>query len=225
LTVEQLWLFAVLVFGIIVLPGADMAFVIAHAVKGGTSAGFVAIAGIVAGGVVYAIASALGFGLLLQQFPSAFNAMLIAGCIYVFWMGMSLLRGQARGPEIASERAPQSTQTFPGQRARGQIFWGRIFCGAFVTCLLNPKAYAFMLAVFPQFLRADRGAIAAQATAMSAIIAINQVLIYGSVCLLAVRARHGLGTNLRAQTLFAKSVGALLLLTAVWAVLSGWRST
>ena len=37
---------------------------------------------------------------------------------------------------------------------------------ALATCLLNPKAYIFMLAVFPQFIRPDLGSLAAQAVAL-----------------------------------------------------------
>jgi threonine/homoserine/homoserine lactone efflux protein len=208
IAVEHLWLFAVLVFGIVVLPGADMAYVLANAVAGGTRAGFIAIAGIVTGGVAHVAASALGIGLLLQQFPNAFNALLIAGCMYVFWMGFVLLRGRAQSLELTTHGAAPSQQ---------------IFLRALVTCLLNPKAYAFMFAVFPQFLRADKGPIALQAVAMSAMIAINQIVVYGGVCLLAARTRHSVGQNVKAQTLFTRTVGGLLLLTAAWAVLSGWR--
>ncbi|MEZ0307134.1 MAG: LysE family translocator, partial [Ramlibacter sp.] len=62
----HLWLFFLMVFGIIVLPGMDMAFVLASSLKGGRRAGLLAVAGIVAGGVCHVAGSALGIGLLLQ---------------------------------------------------------------------------------------------------------------------------------------------------------------
>ena len=58
--------FALLVFGIIVLPGMDMAFVAASALLGGRAAGLAAVGGIVAAGAVHVAAGALGLGLLLH---------------------------------------------------------------------------------------------------------------------------------------------------------------
>jgi len=48
---SHLWLFFLMVLGIIVLPGLDMAFVLASSLTSGHRAGLVAVAGIVAGGM------------------------------------------------------------------------------------------------------------------------------------------------------------------------------
>ncbi|HET6827406.1 MAG TPA: LysE family transporter, partial [Ramlibacter sp.] len=89
---EHLWLFALFVFGIIVVPGMDMAFVLSSALADGRRAGLAAVAGIVAGGMVHVAMGALGVGLVLQVFPAAFNAVLVAGALYVAWMGWGLWR-------------------------------------------------------------------------------------------------------------------------------------
>nr|WP_255413720.1 LysE family transporter [Rhodoferax sp. TS-BS-61-7] len=89
---EHLWLYAVLVAGIVVLPGMDMAFVLASTLVDGRRSGAAAVAGIVLGGMVHVAMGALGVGLLLQHFPLAFNALLLAGSLYVAWMGYGLLR-------------------------------------------------------------------------------------------------------------------------------------
>lgn len=47
-----------------------------------------------------------------------------------------------------------------------------------LTCLLNPKAYLFMFAVFPQFLRPEAGGIWLQATILGTIIAATQFSVY-----------------------------------------------
>src|SRR3954469_24838974 len=137
---DPLWLFALLSIGIMVVPGMDMAFVLSSALVDGRRAGFAAVAGMVAGAVVHVAMGALGIGLLLQVVPAAFNALLAAGAMYVGWIGCSLLRSQvALG--AAKGGVPQALD--------------RIFGKAALTCLLNPKAYLFTLAVFPQFLRPD----------------------------------------------------------------------
>ncbi len=104
---EHLWLYAALVFGIIVLPGMDMAFVLASTLVDGRRSGAAAVAGIVLGGMVHVAMSALGIGLLLQHVPLAFNALLLAGALYVGWMGWGLLRNTQALSEVQDQpRAP-----------------------------------------------------------------------------------------------------------------------
>jgi 3-hydroxymyristoyl/3-hydroxydecanoyl-(acyl carrier protein) dehydratase len=74
-----LWLFFCFVFGIIIVPGMDMAFVLANALAGGRRLGVYATAGVVAGGVVHVVVGALGVGAVLKLFPALFNLLLFAG--------------------------------------------------------------------------------------------------------------------------------------------------
>ncbi|MGL4232581.1 MAG: LysE family translocator [Casimicrobium sp.] len=208
---DNLWLYAVLVFGIIVLPGMDMAFVLASSLANGRRAGFAAVAGMVMGGLAHTVMSALGIGLLLKLFPVAFNAMLLAGCAYVVWMGIAIARSASAMKEIAETYSRTLPQTF----AR-----------AVLTCLLNPKAYLFMIAVFPQFLRPDAGSLWPlwlQAFVLFLIGATSQIIIYGAVALAAARVREWLASSAASQIAFARAVGALLIATALWTLWTGWR--
>jgi threonine/homoserine/homoserine lactone efflux protein len=105
----HLWLFFVLVFGVVLLPGLDMAYVLASALIGGRRAGMAATAGIVAGGVVHVTMGALGIMAVLRLFPAAFNAVLLAGALYIAWIGISLLRSRS----VFSEQLAQ-----PGRSVR-----------------------------------------------------------------------------------------------------------
>lgn len=204
---EHLWLFALFVLGIIVIPGMDMAFVLSSSLVDGRRGGFAAVAGLVAGGAVHVAMGALGVGVLLQLFPAAFNAVLAAGALYIAWMGLSLWRAPATLQEV---------RTAPARPA------ARTFLQAMGTCLLNPKAYVFMVAVFPQFVRPGQGTLAGQLLAMGAIIAATQVLVYGGVAVGAATLRARLARSGRAQVLLARAVAALLLGTAAWALWTGW---
>ena len=205
----HLWLFFLMVFGIIVLPGMDMAFVLASSLKGGRRSGMLAVAGIVAGGVVHVAASGLGIGLLLQLVPGLFNAILLAGAAYVAWIGISLLRSASLAGAL-----PQ---------ARGAGTPWATFRQAVVTCLLNPKAYLFMFAVFPQFLRPQQGALWAQILVMGIIIALTQAAVYGAVALAAGSAGTGLGGRPRLQGAVVRAAGAMLMAGAALTAIEGWR--
>lgn len=63
---ENLWLYAVLVFGIVVVPGVDMLFVLANALTGGRRAGLAATAGVMLGGAAHTLFGAVGVGVVLE---------------------------------------------------------------------------------------------------------------------------------------------------------------
>jgi threonine/homoserine/homoserine lactone efflux protein len=203
-----LWPFALLVLGIVVLPGMDMAFVAASALVDGRRAGLAAVAGLVIGGALHMALAAAGLGLLLRAAPAAFNALLLAGAGYVAWMGWCLLR------------RPGALLQLETGRSRSRL---RTLLRATATCLMNPKAYVFMLAVLPQFLRAERGALLPQVLAMGAIVAATQAAVYGAVALGAAGLRARLQRSAAAQQGAARAVGALLLATAAWTLAGGWR--
>ncbi|MEP7009595.1 MAG: LysE family translocator [Acidobacteriota bacterium] len=151
----DLLLFFGIVFGVVILPGLDMAFILGSALLGGRALGFAAVAGIVAGGICHVTIGGLGIAIVLRIFPAAFSALLGIGAAYMAWIGISLWKSGATLGQPEGAILPSKTATF--RRAA-------------LTNLLNPKAYAFMLAIFPQFVRADHGPIATQALELGTII-------------------------------------------------------
>lgn len=92
------------------------------------------------------------------------------------------------------------------------------------TCLLNPKAYVFMLAVFPQFLTPANGPLWIEASALGVITASTQAAVYGAVALLAVRASHWLSGNPGARHTLARGVGVVLVVAAILTGVRGWQA-
>jgi threonine/homoserine/homoserine lactone efflux protein len=201
-------MFFVLVFGVILLPGLDMAFVLGSSLVGGRRAGYAATAGIVAGGVCHVAMGALGIAAVLQLVPAAFNAVLLAGAAYIAWIGVSLLKSRAAFGALPPQYACSRAATFRQ---------------GLVTSLLNPKAYLFTLAVLPQFLKPQYGDIAAQAVVLWLIIAATQSAIYGGMALAGDRARAWLAQRPSANAGLARGVGALLLAAAAYTAFEGWR--
>jgi threonine/homoserine/homoserine lactone efflux protein len=206
----SLVLFAGLVFGIVVLPGMDMAFVMGSSLVAGRRHGLAAVGGIVTGGIGHVVMTTLGIGVLLKVVPGAFNALLLAGALYIAWIGLSLLRSDsAFGLQNRSGDTGSAWLTF----RRGAL-----------TCLMNPKAYLFMLAVFPQFLRAEYGPLWTQALMLWVIIAVTQTCVYGGVALAAAQARGWLSGRPAAAIAASRAVGAVLVVAAVFTGVEGWRS-
>ena len=210
----HLWLFFVMVFGVILPPGLDMAYVVASSLVGGKRSGLAATAGVIAGGACHVLMGALGIMAVLNLVPAVFNGVLLAGAAYIAWIGWSLLRSRA------AFGASPSTPSTPSTPARTRA---ATFGQGMVTCLLNPKAYLFMLAVFPQFLKPEYGPLWLQALVLWAIIAACQAGVYGGMALAGDRVRGGLQARPAASLLLARGVGALLLAAALFTAWEGWR--
>lgn len=200
----DLWLFFVLVLGVIVLPGMDMAFVAGSALTRGLRGGLAAVAGIVAGGAVHVLVGATGVAALLVLWPAGFNALLLVGAAYMVWIGWQILSAPAGGA-VSASTAP---------RELGTNFWR-----ATLTCLLNPKAYAFMLALFPAFVRSDTRSLVAQTLALGLITVGTQIVVYGTVATLAVRARDLIRAR---QSLIARTMGGMLIVSALLTATRAW---
>lgn len=145
---ENLWPFPTLLFGIIILPGIDMMFVLANALTRGRAAGLAATGGMMLGGLVHSLYGALGVGLLAKVIPVLFPPLIVAGGLYMAWIGITSMRSAIVVDDDGRSDARSNCEAF----RRGVV-----------TCLINPKAYLFMLAVYPQFLRPDFGPLAPQA--------------------------------------------------------------
>jgi threonine/homoserine/homoserine lactone efflux protein len=206
---SHLWLFFLIVLGVVVLPGLDMAFVLASSLTGGRRSGFWAVAGIVAGAVCHVVVGTLGIGILLQVAPGAFNALLLLGALYVGWIGLSLLRSGGGAGAAEPAEPPAAAATF--RRAA-------------LTNLTNPKAYLFMLAIFPQFLHPDRGPVWIQALPLGAIILLTQAAVYVPLVLAAGSARSWLAERPAATRAVHRTVGLVLIAAAVLTGVEGWRA-
>ena len=203
----QLWLFFLLVFGVVLLPGLDMAFVLASSLVGGRRAGLAATTGIVFGGICHVLMTGLGVIALLKLLPALFNAMLLAGAVYIAWIGWSLLR------------SPVALGEVPGQPLRSRA---ATFRQGLLTSLLNPKAYLFMLAIFPQFLLPG-AAMWRQIGVLWLIIAATQLTIYGGLAIAGDKVRGWLAARPTANAMLARTVGVVLIATAVYTASKGWR--
>lgn len=204
-----LLLYALLVAGVIALPGMDMAFVAASSLAHGLRGGAAALSGIVMGGLVHLGAGLLGLGWLLQTQPWLFNALLLAGALYVAGLAWPLLRSRE------ALQTPVQTPVQTAQQTTTPVDGAALARRGLLTCLLNPKAYVFSLSVLPGYLSREPSRL----LALVAITASAQILIYGAVALAAARGQR----RFVSQPGLPRLVGVLLLLSALIALFGGWR--
>ena len=205
---QGLWLYSVLLFGIIIVPGMDMFFVMANGLTGGRKMGLAATFGVMAGGVYHSIFGALVVGVLVNLAPQLLTALLIASAAYMAWIGTTLIKSAI------------TVETIGGA---GSNTIGRAFSQGFVTCVLNPKAYMFVIAVYPIFIQSRFGPIWGQALVMGVLTALMQLAIYGSVAVAAAKGRDLLVRNPTATIWMCRIVGLVFVVVALVTVFEALR--
>ncbi len=205
--VENLWLFFILLTGIIVVPGMDMMFVLANALTGGRRAGLAATFGMMAGGLCHTLFGTVAVAGLSRLMPAVSGPMLMIGSAYMMWIGATLALSSIVVGSVES-RARRSS--------------GTVWLQAVVTCLLNPKAWLFVLAVYPQFMTPAYGPLWPQALAMGAMTVVVQFVVYGGLALAAARGRDALVANPALTIWVGRAAGWVLVAIAATTLLRGW---
>ncbi|TPV54575.1 LysE family translocator [Aestuariibacter sp. GS-14] len=141
--VTNLWAFVLSCLLLNILPGPDSLYIIARAASQGAKAGIVATLGIISGVSVHILGAAVGLGALLATSAWAFTAVKLAGCLYLLYLGISLLI--AKRDNIDTVEKPHVKPAS----------FRRIYTGGVLTNVLNPKVALFFLAFVPQFIPAD----------------------------------------------------------------------
>lgn len=196
-------LYIAAVFVAMVAPGPDMMFVLASGVRGGPRVGFLAAVGVASSEIVHIAAAAAGLSALFAAAPEAFTALRIVGAAYLTWLGVQALRSASRSgsfDETTSAAAPVT-----GRRAylRGAL-----------TNLVNPKMITFSIAFLPQFVDRGLGHVPLQFLVLGAIFLAFELLVDGSVGLLAGRLRQTLVRRRRARQALDAGSGTVMLALA-----------
>ncbi|WP_320169103.1 LysE family translocator [Maridesulfovibrio sp.] len=123
-----------------VTPGADTMLVVNNTLTRSTADGICTVAGINAGLIVHALASAFGLSVILMHSATAFEAVKLAGALYIIYLGIQSLRS-SRSPVIEDASFAKGSKGITASVREG-----------FLTNVLNPKVAVFYLALLPQFI-------------------------------------------------------------------------
>jgi threonine/homoserine/homoserine lactone efflux protein len=135
-----------------VIPGPGMLYVLARSLAGGTRTGLRSTGGTAVGGLGHVIAAVLGLSALLAASASAFEAVRLAGAVYLIWLGINTLRSAADPPPVGGAGSDAA------------------FRQGVLTELLNPKTALFFITFLPQFVQRDRGPASLQLLVLGCIV-------------------------------------------------------
>lgn len=145
-------------------PGPNMAFVLAHSSAFGRSAGIAAALGIGMADIILTLLTVAGLTALVAAWSAAMDTIRYAGALYLFYMAWKALRASETANGAAGE---------PGHLA--------IFYRAIVNNLLNPKALLFFLVFIPQFVDPEQGSAAGQLLLLGLLLTVISTIFHAGL--------------------------------------------
>jgi threonine/homoserine/homoserine lactone efflux protein len=188
-------------------PGADMALFLSRTLGGGRAQGFAAQAGANAGLVVHTFAAALGLSALLAASTEAYQAVKLAGALYLLWLSYRAIR-HGTALKLMAER--------------GQGGLRGAFLNGLLINLTNPKIVLFFVTFLPQFIDARDAHASAKLFLLGlGFIAITTV-VNAAVILIAARFVAAARRSPRVLRLFDYAFAALM---SAFAARLAWSET
>ena len=128
---------------IILSPGADTFLLLRFSIRGGVTAGFAAMWGILLGLSLISLLLISGMGVLIASFPLALGIVNILGIAVLMLLGAISVRAGIGLLRSHKNGIPADSSDVSGDRP---------FRLSMITNVTNPKVLIFYLAFFPQFL-------------------------------------------------------------------------
>ncbi len=144
---------------LIMIPGPNVALIVANSVAYGTRYGLLTIAGTTPALILQLALTTLGMTGAITVLGAGLSALRWAGVAYLIYTGLQQWRAPA--PDLAAI-VPQLRSPW--------LIWSR----GFAVALLNPKTLLFFSAFLPQFIATDRPA-GPQLVLLSAVFAVLMV--------------------------------------------------
>src|SRR4029078_11529929 len=158
---------------LMVIPGPNVALIVANSVAHGTRFGLLTVAATSSAVVVHLTLTVLGATAVLSFLAASFDWLRWLGVAYLVWLG------------IATWRAPAVDLAAPRPQVRSARL---IFARGFLVGLTNPKTLLFYGAFFPQFI--TPGPAASEQLLLLAVTFLTvATLLDGAWALLASRLR------------------------------------
>jgi threonine/homoserine/homoserine lactone efflux protein len=142
-------------------PGPSMLYVLSRSIGHNRQAGYISAFGLAVGGMILAVATALGLSALLTATPTVFTTVQYLGAAYLVYLGVDMIWAKEEGggglTKVRNESLPR-------------IFWQGV-----VVEVLNPKTVLFFLAFIPQFVDSATGSVTMQMLVLGILVPLTAI--------------------------------------------------
>jgi threonine/homoserine/homoserine lactone efflux protein len=185
-------------------PGPSMLYVLSRSVGQSRLAGLASAIGLGLGGMVLAVATALGLAAAFAAFDWIVPVLRWAGSIYLAWLGWGMIR-DARAEARTKIRV---------REVRRHGFWKILWQGVWIE-VLNPKTVLFFSLFLPPFVDDGAGAVTSQLLILGVLVPLTAVPSDLLVAYMGGTAAARLNRSPRARVLMGWVGGSVLILIAV----------
>ncbi|KVC19864.1 LysE family translocator [Burkholderia pseudomultivorans] len=152
---STLFAFGLVSLGMVLTPGPNMIYLISRSICQGRRAGLLSLGGVALGFVFYMFCAAFGITALVLTVPYAYDALRVAGALYLAYLAWQALKPGGRSA-FQVRQLPHDSRL-------------KLFTMGFVTNLANPKIAVMYLSLLPQFISPGHGRVLAQSLALGCV--------------------------------------------------------
>lgn len=189
-----------------ITPGMCMTLAMALGMNIGYRKTLWMMTGEVVGVSVVAASAAVGVATLMLQYPFLFQILKYAGGAYLCWLGYQLWMSKGK------LSLQETDQQLPSQIKRRDLI-----AQGFVTAVVNPKGWAFMVSLLPRFIDPDYS-VTAQLPLLLMIIVVCEFICMSLYALGGKSLRHFLEESGNVR-LINRLSGTLMIGVGLWLAL------
>ncbi|CAN7731127.1 LysE family translocator [Cupriavidus necator] len=204
IALTTLSIFAAAVMLLLLSPGPNMAFVMAHGITNGPRGGVATALGIAVADLILTVLTATGITALVMAWAPAFDLIRYAGAAYLLWMAVKALRQPLALKEAVVTQASLRS----------------VFVRAMLNSLLNPKALLFFMVFLPQFVDPGKGGVARQLLVLGLVLTVIATVFHALLGAAGGTVRRFLSRHPKAATMQSRGLAAVLVLLALRLVLT-----
>ena len=205
-------------FALSATPGPSMLYVLSRTVGQSRAAGLASAVGLCLGGIILAIATALGLATVFATFDWIVVVLRYLGSAYLVWLGIGIIRDARSRSEAALVAAKVPDKPLPA------IVWQGV-----LVELMNPKTVLFFALFLPPFVALGQGTVTGvdltlQLLLLGILVPLTAVPSDIVVALLGARLSRQLNESQSARLVLAWIGGIMLIGIAVslhWEALFG----
>ncbi|MDI9871212.1 LysE family translocator [Flectobacillus roseus] len=144
LTFQELLLFALAAFVLVISPGPNMIYLISRSITQGRMAGLLSLAGVMVGFLFHIIMVSFGLTAILAEVPFLYELIKYLGVGYLLYLAFQAIN-------------PNGKFVFEARQDLTNDSSQKLFTMGLLTNMLNPKVAMFYLSFFPQFIKPAYG--------------------------------------------------------------------